>query len=105
MHPEIVALLESLKTVGRSSPAGLHWQKYWESLRSRKSQNEPDPPVPLILAASGESAQSKQERLGAQLEWADKIGVLPEAIAELNAIPDECWNYVSHDCWLQDSYY
>jgi len=105
MHPEIVALLESLKTVGRSSPAGLHWQKYWESLRLWKSENDPDPPVPLILAASGESAWSKQQRLGAQLDWADKIGMLPEAIAILNSIPDECWIHVSPECWLQDSYY
>ena len=104
MNQEIIALLESLKARGRSSPTGIYWHQYWESLRSRKSQKDSDPPVALILAASGESAWIKQERLGAQLEWAHKIGCLAEAVAELDAIPENGWDSCATEQWHKDSY-
>lgn len=105
MDGSIEILLESLKSEGRSSPAGFHWQQFWEFLRSRKVAADADPPVPLILAASGASDRTKQEMLAAQLAWADKAGILADALVVLNAIPAEGWNQGSPERWNQDNYY
>jgi hypothetical protein len=104
MNQTIDALLEFLKAEGRSSSAGMRWHRFWEFLRSKKAPTDSDPPVPLILAASGASDQSKQERLKAQLEWADRAGVLGQALAMLDAIPTDCWNHGSPERWNQDNY-
>ncbi len=64
-----------------------------------------DPPVPLILAASGASDHSKHMRLAEQLEWAREIGALDEAIVRLKEIAPHCWNRGSLDRWDEDNYY
>jgi hypothetical protein len=101
----IEVLLDSLKAERRSSPAGMHWYQFWEFLRSKKVPTSIDPPVPLILAASGASDRTKQERLRAQLEWAHMAGILELSIAELRAIPLNHWNQGSLERWDQDNYF
>lgn len=100
----IAATLSEYKAAGRSSPAGLAWHEFWSWLSAAKPADTPNPPPPLILAASGESDASKHRRLRQQLEWADRHDLLDEAIARLVAIPIEQWNASSPESWNQDSY-
>lgn len=100
----ITAILAECKAAGRSSPAGLAWHEFWSWLSAAKPADTPNPPVPLILAASGESDASKHHRLRQQLEWADRHDRLDEAITRLAAIPVEQWNASSLESWNQDSY-
>ncbi len=105
MDRRIEDLLITLKADERSSPAGAHWQKFWEFLGESATPDDKSPPVPLILAASGASDDTKHKRLGAQLAWAEKAGCLAQAIEALTAIPPENWNHGSSVQWNQDSYY
>lgn len=82
----------------------MSWQRFFDSLRARKGAGASDPPVPLILAASGESNSSKLERLAAQLDWAFDNGRLDEALTALQSIPPEQWNVGPFDGWDVDSY-
>jgi hypothetical protein len=102
--PRIERFLSAVKSAGRSSPAGLHWHEFYEFLRARKQTGLGDPPVPLILAASGESSASKHSRLSGQLEWALENGCIDEAIRYLERIPVEKWNSCLLDQWGRTSY-
>jgi hypothetical protein len=96
--------LAECKIAGRSSPAGLAWHEFWCWLSAGKPAGATNPPIPLILAASGESDASKHLRLRQQLEWADRHNLLDEALARLVAIPVEQWNVSSLESWNQDSH-
>ena len=100
----IGAYLSACKECGRSSPAGSAWYAFWTRLSSAKPAGVSDPPVPLILAASGESDASKQRRLREQLVWAERNSLLDVALSWLEAIPAEQWNVGSLDRWHVDSY-
>jgi len=102
--PSIEVFLGSLKEQGRSSPAGMHWQRFYEFLQAKRRQDQGKPPVPLILAASGESDASKHRRLGDQLHWAEANGCLNEALRCLTDMPSEDWNTYPLAQWNQDSY-
>jgi hypothetical protein len=102
--PSIGAFLGALKEQGRSSPAGMHWQRFYEFLLAKRRQDQGKPPVPLILAASGESDASKHRRLGDQLHWAEANGCLNEALRCLTDMPAEDWNTCPLAQWNQDSY-
>lgn len=97
-------MLAECKAAGRSTPAGLAWHEFWSWLSAAKPADTPNPPVPLILAAAGESDASKHHRLRQQLEWADRHDLLDGALARLAAIPVEQWNASSLTSWSQDSY-
>jgi hypothetical protein len=88
----IEKFLNERKLEGRASPAGFHWHQFYKFLQSSKTENASDPPIPLILAAAGESNAKKHERLEQQLDWALRYGVLDEAIRFLQQIPVEHWN-------------
>jgi hypothetical protein len=100
----IDSFLALLKAKGWSSPAGLEWQHFYEFLTKKMSSSQAAPPVPLILAASGESPSSKHRRLASQLAWAAEGGILPEAIHYLETLPEEKWNIRPLDKWNKDSY-
>lgn len=68
IDPRIEAFLGALKKEGRSSP--VDWSRFYLLLQSKKKSGQKDPPVPLILAACGESDASKHHRLLSQLDWA-----------------------------------
>jgi len=102
--PEIQGLLADLKAAGLSSPAGYTWQQFYELLQSRCAPTSPPPPVPLILAASGESDASKHRRLADQLQWASENGCLDEAIRYLRTLRTDQWNWSPPEQWNQDSY-
>lgn len=91
--------LAAIKAEGRSSPAGMHWQGFHEFLRRSRGPDSSDPPVPLILAASGASHHAKHGRLGEQLDWAIANGVFREALVFLRGIPAENWNIGSTGKW------
>jgi len=57
----ISELLASLESKGRHSPSD--WHRFSKFLMAQRRQGQPSPPVPLILAASGECAASKHWRL------------------------------------------
>lgn len=100
----IAAFLKRIKADERSSPSGMHWNDFFLFLREFKRSGEPDPPVPLILAASGESHASKHLRLQKQLEWASDHDCLEEAIDLLRNLSPDKWNSGHLDTWSKEYY-
>ncbi len=100
--PRIEAFLAALKKEGRSSP--VDWPRFYLLLQSKKQSGQNDPPVPLILAACGESDASKHHRLSSQLDWALANDCLDDAIHYLEHVPAEQWNSCPLELWHQDSY-
>ena len=98
--------LETIKSLGRSSPTGKYWAEFHALLKRHGRAGEAKgPPVPLILAASGESDRSKHDRLAHQLLWAIDHGCFAEAVTYLEGLADdEQWNIGSADSWDQDYY-
>lgn len=96
--------LSAIKSNGRSSPAGMHWQQFHEFLTTQTQPGHGKPPVPLILAAAGESARSKQSRLSRQLVWALENGCLEQAIRYLEDMPLDWWDSCGLERWDQDAY-
>jgi hypothetical protein len=94
--------LDKIEQEGRSSPSGLQWANFTKLLYESRSGESDRPPVPLILAASAESNQSKHERLSEQLSWAIRRGCLDAALAFLEKLPEENWNKGSHEDWNKD---
>jgi hypothetical protein len=102
--PRIDQFLSAIKTEGRSSPAGMYWHEFYEFLRTRSNPGKKQPPVPLILAASGEPDSEKHARLRSQLEWALDNGCVVEAIGYLERLPADEWNSCPLERWGQESY-
>lgn len=100
----IVAFLALSKAEGRSSPAGMHWQKFHDLLAKQRQSGQGEPPRPMILAAASESDASKHHRLAKQLEWAGANNCLDAALSFLDNLPPENWNAASPGQWNQDSY-
>lgn len=71
---KIEQLLSQLQSEGRSSPAGQSWGKFHAFLSTHQSEKSGRPPMPLILAASGESNATKHSRLRDQLDWPQRKG-------------------------------
>lgn len=97
-----IQLLEELKALGFSSPAGIHWERLCQTIL--KYANNPlneKLPNPLILGGSIASHSAKHERLSAQLDWADKHGCINEAIKYLKLISEDQskWNVSNGDDW------
>ena len=101
-EPRIIGFLHALKAEGRSSPSD--WNRFYQFLAAKKVMNQKEPPVPFILAASGESDASKHRRLGDQLEWALVNNCLDEAIRYLEQVPVEQWNSSPPEQWDRESY-
>jgi hypothetical protein len=97
--------LERIASEGRSSPAGLHWATFHELLCSHVSRiGTGRPPMPLILAASGEANSSKHQRLAEQLQWARANGVLTEALRFLEGLRPDQWNRGTTEDWHRAAY-
>jgi len=103
-NQEIESFLEKIKKQGRSSPAGMCWNDFFIFLKKFKQPDDTDPPVPLILAASGESDASKHFRLSNQLYWAFDHGCLDEALAFIKNLNPDKWNLGSIEEWNNSSY-
>lgn len=102
----ITSLLEQIKAEGRSSPAGQHWMAFHEVLRRHAARiGVSPPPVPFILAASGESDSSKHKRLEEQLRWAHANGALTEALEFLRGLRPDQWNSGTAENWHRSSYW
>lgn len=102
----ITNFLEQIKAEGRSSPAGQYWMAFHEMLCRQASRTViVRPPMPLILAASGESDFSKHKRLEEQLRWAQENGVLDEAIEFLRGLRPDQWNCGTPENWHRSSYW
>jgi len=102
--PRIQQLLDAVKADERSSPAGLHWQRFYEFLCSKPKTPGTKPSVPLILAASAEPEPVKHRRLGDQLRWAQENDCLDEAIELLESMPSEHWNHCPIGRWNRDGW-
>jgi len=98
----IEGFLNDLKASWRSCPS--KWHEFHAFLLQHRAPDQPKPPVPLILAASAESAASKHNRLGMQLRWASSVGLLAEALDYLSAIPVDQWEVSTASDWNRDSY-
>ena len=92
-----------IKKEGMSSPAGMYWNDFFSLLKQYKVHNEPDPPVPLILAASGESDASKHFRLSEQLYWAADHNCLDKAFEFLKNLSSKKWNRGPLEDWNKPS--
>lgn len=101
---QIEAFLATLKAERRSSPNGMYWNEFYQFLKAKKMAGQPDPPVPLILAAAGESNARKHERLSEQLRWASENGLLDNAIQYLQDIPIQNWSVASPSAWEATNY-
>lgn len=104
LNQVIETFLKQLRKEGRSSPAGMYWNDFYTFLKKFKQSSEPDPPVPLILAASCESDASKYSRLKKQLQLALDHNCLNEAIEFLNNISLENWNSGPLEKWDKTYY-
>jgi hypothetical protein len=101
--PATDRFLDEIKSAGRSSPAGQHWQRFWSGLDAEAPSGSKRPPPPLILAAAGESAAVKHNRLRAQLEFAYERGIEAQALAWLAVLPPDAWNHSSAMTWHRSS--
>jgi hypothetical protein len=100
--PRIERFLTELINDGRSSPK--RWYEFSQFLNGRGLPGQPAAPVPLILAASGESNASKHRRLSEQLYWALENGCLDDVLRYLRDIPVDDWNSCSRDNWYRENY-
>ncbi|QVL46996.1 MAG: hypothetical protein KFB96_14740 [Thiocapsa sp.] len=98
------SFLAAIKAEGRSSPAGMHWQAFYEFLLRSGEPSASKPPAPLILAASGASDDAKHRRLAEQLDWAIRHGVFKDAVEFLKTIPTEHWNLNSPARWYTENW-
>lgn len=96
--------LDGLRKRGLSSPAGYHWAEFGEWLGSRAGPAAGKVPVPLVLAASGESNARKLSRLREQLAFALRNGFLAEAIEQLAKIDEQHWNRGTPEGWHRTNY-
>jgi hypothetical protein len=103
-HPAIDQFLDRIRSEGRSSPSGQHWQRFWNWLAERAPTGAVKPPVPLILAAAGESDAVKHSRLGAQLVFAHEHGLAAEAIDWLASLAPDHWNRGSAATWHRSNH-
>jgi hypothetical protein len=101
---EIETFLNEMKVNERLSPSGMYWNDFFIFLKSFRQSGETDPPVPLILAASGESDALKYLRLSKQLQWALDYDCLNEAINFLRNISPDKWNSGTLDNWNKENY-
>ena len=95
----IDAFLIQIKSEGRSSPTGRHWQDFGKWLEKQEPNQIEKPPMPLILAASGASDATKHDRLREQLLFAERNGFLLGAIKWLNDLESDSWNHSSESNW------
>jgi len=101
---KIDLFLSDLKSQGRSSPVGHSWMEFHAFLAMHQTDKSGKPPVPLILAASGESNSTKHSRLREQLEWAAERGLLPDALVWLDRLTLSQWNTCLLANWDKTSY-
>jgi len=103
---QIAEFLQTIKSQGHSSPAGRYWDDFYKLLCQLAAQsNSTLPPIPLILAASGESDEAKHGRLREQLRWAKANGHLVAALALLQKLDSSNWNHGIAKDWDQSSYF
>jgi hypothetical protein len=95
----INAFLDQIKSDGRSSPAGRHWNDFWKWLEKQVPNKTEQPAMPLILAASGVSDSTKHDRLREQLMFAERNGFAIEAIEWLSSLTLDDWNHGSESNW------
>lgn len=100
----IESYLKAIKEEGRSSPAGMHWNIFFLFLKRFKKTNHSDPPVPLILAASGEPDAAKHLRLSHQLYWALDNGCINEALSFLKNLDSDKWNSCPAEKWYESNH-
>ena len=96
----ISAYLQEKRNAGLSSPAGMHWHKFYLMLEPHGIDGD-QPLAPLILAASIASDDEKHIRLEEQLQWAADHQCLKEAMNFLEQIPNQNWNSSPPDKWNQ----
>jgi hypothetical protein len=100
----IESFLGEIRRDDRSSPDGKHWHQFYQLL-SRHASDGRQPPMPHILAASGESNDAKFTRLREQLLWASEQRCLDEALSFLANLDPVHWNSVVGGDWARDSYW
>lgn len=101
-RPTIDDFLRTLQVERRADPK--QWHQFWKFLSAKRMAGRPAPPVPLILAASGESPASKHARLASQLRWAEENNCAEEALHYLLSFPRGDWHVSSEAGWHSESY-
>ena len=95
----IADYIAKLKSEWRSSPAGIHWHRFYQRI-TRNIPKDEWPPNPLILGGSIASDAHKLERLEVHLKWAAQCDRLDEAIRLLDRIPKKDWNIGDEQTWF-----
>lgn len=86
-----------MKLKGCSHPK--QWHDFYIFLKAHKQVDQANPPVPLILAASVESAARKHQRIIEQIAWAAEAGIEKEAMEELKSYGMDNWEKCSEENW------
>jgi len=93
----IEEFLNEMKSKGCSYPE--NWTDFEAFLKKHKKDEQPNPPVPLILAASVESAAHKHQRIKEQIAWAAEAGIEKEAMEELKSYGEDSWGKCTEENW------
>lgn len=90
--------LEKLERQGKSSPAGIHWQRVFSFIaKHQPAENQLE--NPLILNGSIAPNSDKRDRFRDHLIAAAFAGVLTETLEMLDQIPDDGWNVAPASTW------
>lgn len=93
---KIEQVLSQMQSEGRYSLVGQSWMEFDDFLSTHQTYTSIEPPVPLILASSGELNGTKRYRLRDPLKWAARHGLLPAALIWLDRLPFSEWNSCAH---------
>ena len=93
MQEQLNSLIAYGSENGRVCPLPVPWNELWEMLPERRREGFGwQPPLPLILAAWGNSSsEDKRQRLHEHLAWALAHGALNEVDAYLRGLSEDQW--------------
>lgn len=91
-YERIKSLVSEFAPEGWNCPkSGREWLSFYEWLKEH-AEGDNKPKMSLVLAASTCASSEKRDRLIEQLMWAEKNGILDEALAKLKMLPSEGWD-------------
>jgi hypothetical protein len=98
-------ILNQLKELGYSSPAGIHWDRLRKTIiHYAENPSSEKLPNPLILGGSIASHAHNHNRLAEQLEWAKRHNCLDEAITSPHLLLKDRskWNISDGNDWYDE---
>lgn len=86
-------LLQHLRTRGRAYPTPRYWERLYQMLEEEaEKRGKTPPPPPLTHGLERDPTQAdKVERLGEQVNWADRNSLLHRIQMFFDAMPPSGW--------------